>query len=243
MLGIADWLYALRKCSKGYIEPKLNWGPKIVQYNEKEISWFCFVPSSISEGNLLRRGIIPTEGKVFVYTLSSFLIKPNLEETIEGLNEIYNDATKRMNEELAKGYSLSMLGVSLGNVLAIRAAGSINSKIERLISIVGGDKLGLSSWYSLLTRHIAEQSGCNSPEEYEKKLAIFSPINYIDRLIANQISIRLGTMDLLIPYKRGQQLADALIKRSKNIGAKVDYKSYVGADHCATLVLSALDGF
>ena len=243
MLGIADWLYALRKCSKGYVEPELNWGPEIIQHNEKEISWFCFVPRSISEGSLLSKGIIPTDGKAFVYTVSSFnLIKPDLDETVEGLNEIYSDANRRMHEELARGHSLSMLGVSLGNVLAIRASGSINSRIERLVSIVGGGNLGLSAWDSLLTRHIAKQSGCNSPEEYEKRLAVFSPVNYIDGLTANQISIRLGTMDLFIPYKHGQKLANALIERGKKTGSKVDYKSYIGADHCAALVLSALEG-
>ena len=243
MLGIADWLYALIKRRKGYTEPELNWGPEVVHFNEKEISWFCFVPRGVSKGSLLRKGIIPTEGKVFVYTLSSFnLIKPDLEETVEGLNEIYTDATRRMHEELANGHSLGMLGVSLGNVLAIRASGSINSRIERLVSIVGGGKLGLSAWDSLLTGHIAKQSGCNFPEEYEKRLAVFSPVNYIDGLTANKISIKLGTMDLFIPYKHGQQLANALIERGKKTSSKIDYKSYIGADHCAALVLSALEG-
>ena len=243
MLGIADWLYASRKLRKGYVEPEPNWGPEIIRYDKKEISWFCFVPRGVSKGSLLRKGIIPTEGKVFVYTLSSFnLIKPDLEETVEGLNEIYTDATRRMYEELANGHSLGMLGVSLGNVLAIRASGSINSRIERLVSIVGGGKLGLSAWDSLLTGHIAKQSGCNFPEEYEKRLAVFSPVNYIDGLTANKISIKLGTMDLFIPYKHGQQLANALIERGKKTSSKIDYKSYIGADHCAALVLSALEG-
>lgn len=243
MFGIADWLYASRKCSKSYVEPELNFGPEIIYYDEKEISWFCFVPRSVSEGTLLRRGIIPTEGKVFVYTVSSFnLIKPDLEETVKGLNEIYNDAIRRLHEELTNGHSLCMLGVSLGNVLSIRASGSINSKIEKLVSIVGGDKLGLSSWDSILTGHIAKQSGCNSPEEYEEKLKEFSPVNYVDGINAGEISIRIGKRDLMIPYKRGQQLANALIERGKKIGARVNRKDYIEADHCATLVLSALNG-
>ncbi|MDO8741263.1 MAG: hypothetical protein Q7J54_06860 [Candidatus Woesearchaeota archaeon] len=241
MFGIADWMYASRKLRKGYVEPELNWGPEIVHHNGKEISWFCFVPRSVSEMPLLRKGIIPKEGKVFVYALSSLnLIKPNPEETVDRLQEIYNDAIRRMNEELAKGYSLSMFGVSLGNVLSIRAAGSINSKIEKLVSIVGGGRLGISAWYGILTRDTAKQSGCSSSEEYEKRLSIFSPIHYIDGIVADEISIRLGTKDLLIPFKYGKELAYALIERGKKTGSKVDYKSYMGADHCAALVLSAL---
>lgn len=242
MFGIADWLYASRKLRKGYVEPELNWGPEIIYHNEKQISWFCFVPRSVSEIPFLRNGIIPAEGKAFIYTLSSFnLIRPDLEETLEGLNKIYYNATGKMHEELAKGHSLGMLGISLGNVLSIRASGSINSRIERLVSIVGGGKLGLSAWDSILTRHIAKQSGCNSPEEYERKLAVFSPVNYTDGLVANQVSIRLGTMDLLIPYKHGQQLANAMIERGKKTSSKIDYKSYIGVGHCAAMAFSALD--
>jgi len=263
MLGLIDRLYASRKLQSDYVEPETDRKPEVIKNGEKKVSWFCFVPRGVSKTPFLRNGIIPKDGDVFVYTISSLnLIKPNPEETVERLQEIYDDAIERMNSSSAEGHALNILGVSLGNVLSIRAAGSINSGIERLVSIVGGSNLGLSAWDSLLTRYIAKQSGCSSPEEYEKRLAVFSPVNYTGGLIANQISIRLGvfspvnytggltanqisirlgTMDLFIPYKYGQQLANALIERGKKINSKIDYKSYIGADHCAAIFFSALD--
>ena len=242
MLGLIDRLYASRKLQSDYVEPETDRKPEVIKNGEKKVSWFCFVPRGVSKTPFLRNGIIPKDGDVFVYTISSLnLIKPNPEETVERLQEIYDDAIERMNSSSAEGHALNILGVSLGNVLSIRAAGSINSGIERLVSIVGGSNLGLSAWDSLLTRYIAKQSGCSSPEEYEKRLAVFSPVNYTGGLIANQISIRLGTMDLFIPYKYGQQLANALIERGKKINSKIDYKSYIGADHCAAIFFSAID--
>ena len=241
MFGLIDKIYASRKLRSDYVEPETDWKPEIIRNSNKKDSWFCFVPRSVSEMPLLRKGIIPKDGDVFVYTISSLnLIKPSPEETIKGLQEIYDDAIERMNSSSAEGHALNILGVSLGNVLSIRVAGSI-SKIEKLVSIVGGDRLGLSAWDSILTWHIARQSGCSSPEEYEKRLSIFSPINYIDGIMADKISIRFGTKDLMIPFKRGEELAYALIERGKKTGAKIDYKAYWGADHTAAIFFSALD--
>ena len=242
MLGIADRLYTLNKSRNGYKEPEIDWKPEVIDYNKKETSWFCFVPRSVSRISMLRKGIIPAEGNVFVYKISSLnLIKPNPEETVEGLQEIYDDAIRRMNQAITEGRTLNMIGVSLGNVLAIRAAGSIDSRIGRLVSIVGGGKLGLSAWDGILTGYIARQSGFNSPEEYERELSIFSPVNYVGGIVADEIFMRFGTRDLLIPFKHGQELARALINRGDKTSAKVDYRAYRGADHSATLVLSALE--
>jgi hypothetical protein len=242
MLGIIDRFYVFTKSIKGYEDHNASWKFEIEQYNGKETSWFCFIPNKVARRPLLRKGLIPNEGDVFIYTLSSLnLIKPNPEQTARGLTEIYNDVTERINQSLEKGHALNFLGVSLGNVLSIRAAGNSNSNIEKLVSIVGGGRLGLSAWDSLLTRHIARQSELRSPEEYEKKLSEFSPLNNIEGITANEIIIRLGTADLLIPYKYGQELASALITQGKRTGAKIDYKAYRGADHSTAIFLSALD--
>ena len=242
MFGLADRLYALRKRREGYVEPEIDWRPKVVSHNGKDTSWFCFVPHNVSGRPLLREGIIPAEGKVFVYTISSLnIVKPSPEETIDRLQEIYNDAINRMNHALANGHTLNLLGVSLGNVLSIRASNEINSEIERIVSIVGGARLGLSAWDSILTGRIARQSGCKSPEEYEERLSAFSPINYIDGIDAKKVSIRLGTRDLLIPFDHGKELAHAFLDRAKVTRTKIDYRAYRGADHSGALMLSALD--
>ena len=242
MLGIIDRFYVFTKSIKGDEDHNASWKFEIEQHNGKETSWFCFIPNKVARMPLLRKGLIPNEGDIFIYTLSSLnLIKPNPEQTVRSLTEIYNDVTERINQSLEKGHTLNFLGVSLGNVLSIRAAGNSDSNIEKLVSIVGGGRLGLSAWDSLLTGHIARQSELRSPEEYEKKLSEFSPLNNIEGITTNEIIIRLGTNDLLIPYKYGQELASALITQGKRTGAKIDYKAYRGADHSTAIFLSALD--
>ncbi len=242
MFGLADKLYSLRKCREGYVEPEIDWRPEIVSYNRKSTSWFCFVSNNISKRPFLRNRIIPKEGDVFIYTISSLnIIKPNPEQSVRKLQDIYEDSMNRMYKELVDGKTLNVLGVSLGNVLSIRASSDINSSIERIISIVGGGRLGLSAWDSILTGSIARKSGCQSRTEYEEKMSLFSPLNYISGIKAGKISIRLGTRDLLIPFKQGQELSWAFVEQAKKTGTKIDYKEYKGADHCSSIILSALD--
>ncbi len=189
----------------------------------------------------MRNGLIPKSGNIFLYKIYSLnLIKECPEDTLDRLQEIYHDSIKRMRGSLDRNHTINLLGISLGNVLTIRAAGDIESKIEKIVSIAGGGKLGLSAWDSILTSDIVKRSGCSSVEEYEERLSTFSPVNYIDKIFTKEIVIRLGNKDLLIPYKHGQELANSFIKRAKETNSKIDYKVYAGADHSATLLLSAL---
>ena len=47
-------------------------------------------------------------------------MKNNPQEMLRGLREIYDDAVGKINEDLSKGMEISLLGISLGNVISTR---------------------------------------------------------------------------------------------------------------------------
>ena len=242
MLGLIDRWYAFRKCRQGYRVPKVSWEPEIVSCDKAKTSWFCFVPSMVSRVSLIRRGLIPAEGQVFVYTLSSLdLITADPEVTVEKLHCVYDHALEHMQMAVKQGKSVNLLGVSLGNVLSIRLAGQARTKIINLISIIGGGNLGLSCWDSILTGYVARQSVCATAERYEEMMSVFSPVSYIREVEAERVVIRLGTHDLLIPFRHGEILVDAFVRRSQNTSMQIAYKAYRGADHASAMFFSSLE--
>ncbi|MDP2593459.1 MAG: hypothetical protein Q8P52_02300 [bacterium] len=240
MLGILDRWYAARECRDGYVDEKCDWHPTTSDH-DGDITWLCFVPRIVSRTPFISRGLLPREGNVVVYTINSFdLILPDPDETIAKLGRIYEDALEKIAGTFGQKRPIGLLGVSLGNVLSIRLA-SEASNIKRIVSIVGGGHLGLSAWDSILTRHIAEKSGCRSAQEYENRLGVFSPANYIRKITAKNVLIRLGTHDKLIRFHHGQKLVSAFQKRSADVAMKIDYRPYRGSDHASAMLFSALE--
>jgi len=243
MLGLADRLYTFTKRFKSLRELDVDWRPEVTHYNGSNNSWFCFVPRNVARLPMLRKGLIPSEGEVTIYKMYSLgLIKPNLQQTREGLQDIYEDAMERMNDALQQGHTINILSISLGHAIAIKAAGSIDAKVGTILSLVGSGHLGLAAWDSILTGEVARQSGCNSALEYEKELSAFSAINYAGGVVADNILVRLGTRDLLVPFKYGQELARSLQQRCEQHCSEFNYREYNGADHSTAIFLSAISG-
>jgi hypothetical protein len=241
-MGLLDDLYSWKKTRPEYTEPMTDWGPEIIENSQTNMEWYCFTPRIVNEVEFMRRRIIPREGKVHIYTISSFdIVQPNPDLTIERLTGIYEDSMRRIDEALKKKRRLNFLGISLGNVLSIRIAGNINTKIEKLISIVGGGRLGACTQDSILTGKVAAKSNEN-PEKYRKKLTVFDPIKYVDGINAGEILMRFGSTDGLIPYNpHGKELRVKLQERGEKIGSRVNGITYPYADHCSSLFLAALE--
>lgn len=238
MVSILDRLYVQKKKQEGYSEPEPPLEPNIFYQDQTAESWYCFVPRAVNK-RLLARGLIPKNGKVSVYTISSFnIMNLDPEVTISKLRRIYDDANFRINQDVQNGLTISLLGVSLGNVLSIRAATNVQEgKLGRLVSIVGGDRLGLSAWDSILMKNIV-RSPVLSAQEYEKRVSEFSPIHYVREINPQKIFARFGLSDLVVSYKYGKGLAQGF----ERIDCDQDIRTYSYADHCTTIFLSSLDG-
>ena len=166
------------------------------------------------------------------------IIRPDVDETLENLREIYRDALSRMNQDLLQGKRISLLGVSLGNVIAIKLASELlKGRLRNLVSLVGSTRLGFSAWRSNLTGQIVKQSGLASALEYEARVSEFSPIHYLPCLTPRMVFARFGVHDLAIPYNpEGEELKRAL----KNLEATgKDIKAYHFADHCSAIFFSS----
>ncbi len=238
MLGIFDRVYSIYR---KYTPPKYPFRVNVHMFemSKKKECWICFVPGNILKERLFRREILPREGKVIVYPFDSLQwIVPNTRQTLSHFEKVYLDAIQRTRSAHKKGYALNTLGVSTGNTLALRIAADIGVPINHIVSLVGGAHLGICAWESILTSSIARKSGYSSKEKYDKKLSHFSPITYVKHIQAKKVTMRLGTSDLLIPYKQGRLLAESFKKNKKTL---LDLKIYTGADHCSTLFLYSLE--
>ena len=238
MFGVLDVIYTGVRRSPFYRDQSTNYERSIEFFNGNE-SWYCYVPRSVSQNSNIRRGIIPQNGKVTVYSMSAPLIMtPSIEQTLENLNAIYNDAKTRIEEDLLNFREINIMGISLGNVLAIRTVKEvIEGKVNTLASFVGGGRLGLCAWDSILTGHTAKRSGCKSASDYEAMLEEFSPLNYLQDIEVKSLFARFGTSDLLIPYyPHGEELHDSLkaLKTERN-----DIKVYKHADHVSALYFAS----
>jgi hypothetical protein len=246
MFGLLDRLYTFRKlrnegaplCGTTGTDHR----PEVISHDDDSGKvWFCFVPRLVSSSRILRRGIIPMEGTVYLYTLnSSYFVRPSTKETLCRIDRIYNDAFGRINALPNSTKSVNLLGVSLGNVLSVRLAGSLRRSLDQLVVIVGGSHFGLGAWDSILTGHIAQNSGSESRDSYEQELAVYSPIHYVERIRAEKITVRLGKRDLLIPFVHGQILERELEKRSEHLKCTFDSKSYQFAGHSITIFFAAI---
>lgn len=235
MVAILDRVYARKKKREGYSEPKSPTEPNVSCQDPANESWYCFVPRIVNT-KLFSNGLTPQKGRVSVYTVSSFnIMHPDPEVTVSRLRKIYDDANSRIDNDLQAGSTINLLGISLGNVLSIRAAAYIpRGKLRNLVSIVGGGRLGLSAWDSILARDIVRSSEL-SAQEYEKGVSEFSPIHYTGEIFPEKIFARFGASDLLIPSQHGRELAGALEK----VDCTKDIRTYPLADHCLTMFLSS----
>ena len=240
MFGILDRLYVRGK--KGVTHEEVNWNPEVTVYDDSNISWYCFVPKVVMRDGGVKRGILPQTGKVTSYTTSYVnLLAFDAIQTRDNLRQIYFDAMTKINEDLDSGRDISVIGVSIGNVLSLRCAGEVpEGKINTLVSIAGGSNLGLSAWDSIATKDIAQNSGCATVDEYESILSEFAPILYVPQIRAERVVARFGSSDLMIRYKpHGRKLEDAL--RSMNAPHK-DIKTYLWADHSFAILRASREG-
>ncbi len=240
MFGILDRLYVIGK--RGVTHEEVDWTAQVDFPSNSNDSWYCFVPKLVMRNEKVREGILPKDGKVVDYTVSYVnLLVPNAEQTRDNLRQIYHDAMIRINGDLDRGRTVSVLGVSIGNVLSVRCAGNLpGKKVNNLISLVGGSRLGFSAWDSIATSHIAQASGLDV-YQYEDVLREFAPIENIKGVSANRVIARFGSSDLMIRYRpHGKELERAL--KSMNAAHK-DVKTYLWSDHSSAILRASREGF
>jgi len=233
MLCLVDLIYTAYRKRK--VSDIIESGPKIINgVNNDEVS-FYFVPKIVSRSSL-GNGIIKKGENAVIYTLPSReLIHENPEETVKNLYGIYNPAIDLMDQYVSEGYKINLIGVSTGNVIAIKAGAELpNGKLKRFDSITGGLNVGLSAWKGILTRDIVRRV-CKSAEEYEEGVKVFSPAQYVSKIKAEEIFLRIGSCDLLIPFSEGRLLMEGL----KDKADKTDFRTYIGADHGAAIYLAS----
>jgi hypothetical protein len=188
---------------------------KSYQIKERErakYNWVCFVPEFCDRIYLIKNKIIKEGKNVNFYILPKTTIQSNPKLTQKFLDNILKEAITNQKRNPSK--KINVLGVSLGNVLAFRFAEYF--KINKLISVVPGSRLAECAWESIATKEIVRNSGLNL-KDYKKILKNYNPIESVPKISTKYAEIFLGTSDLMIPYQRGKELAEAMQKNFKNI--------------------------
>ena len=237
MFGILDRLYKFKKSLEGKIEISFSKEPIIFgNLNNKEI-WFYFIPRALFKYGFLSENFFINNRTIYAYVSDvAMLLKENPKQTNILLNEIYQNACGNIEARLKSGQKINFLGVSLGNVLAIRSAASY--PCEKLVSISGGARLGTCAWDGILTRELAKNSGL-SKEQYEQTLSEFDPIRYVPNVLANEIFVYIGSRDIIINSTYGKDLSNSFLHNHKNVKSRI----YKYAYHCSSIYFSSRDQF
>jgi len=190
-------------------------------------NWVYFLPSSCYDFRFIWNRLVFDGLNVDAYVLPKTIIQPDPELTRKFLDNVLLLSLTNQ-EHLSPGRAVNVLGISTGNVLAYRFAEQ--HRVNRLISVVPGSRLAECIFESSATRRIAEKSG-RSLGEYRESLEDYNPIDSIGRIAPRSTDIYLGKHDIMIPFRRGIKLAEAMREK---YGAKVHCERFSG--HVGTIL-------
>lgn len=172
-------------------------------------NWVCFIPEFCYRIPFIRKRLTPDGINEEAYILPKTVIQPDPNLTRIFLDNVLGKAIRKQNQSYLER-KVNVLGISLGNVLAFRFAE--NFQVNKLISVVPGSRLAECIWESIATNKLAQNSGINL-REYQASLASYNPIESISRISHTYQEIHLGVYDLMIPYRRGMELAKKIQKK------------------------------
>lgn len=210
MLGsLLDRFYSTYSNRKGKLSLKVD--HHVLKGGNTNINWVCFVPECCYYISFIREKIILENLNMDIYVLSNIAVQPDPELTHKYLDNILKAATKNQTNSYFNK-KVNVLGISLGNVLAFKFAEHF--RVNKLFSVIPGSKLAECIWESIATKEIAQNSGRNL-QDYKKSLSDYNPIESVSKINPDISEIYLGMCDLMIPYKRGKELAKEMQKRFK----------------------------
>ena len=240
--GLIDLLYLLKRQLGHYNYPQFN--PvnyytnihnNINNPDEGKNIWFYFVPHAIEEHEILKKNYFSGNRNIYRYeTDSTYLIKSDPSETASLLEEMCQDASENIERKLKEGHDINILGVSLGNAIAIKMAATYPCK--NLVSVVGGARLWECITDSLFTWNLVKRSNF-SKENYKNCLKEFNAIDYVENINSDNILLFLGGFDKVVRYSHGKKLAEEFKSKFRNI----EVKTYKLWGHCATMYLAGRD--
>ena len=216
MFGLEDRFFFLRR---RFQQSKVYGGEKIVKDSNttgnSERRWVCFLPAAAYDNRSVRSRYTPSNGDNSIYKIPKNAVSPNPHETSNILWGIYQDAASEI-ESLKDSTEISVIGVSLGNVLAFKLADQYPTK--DLISVTPGADLPLCIWDGIGTKEVIKQAKKDGRtlEDFETVLSTWSPMNNLNN-ITGEIEVHLGYWDKVIPYSNGVNLVERLRQAGKNL--------------------------
>lgn len=234
MIPIIDWVYSKYKNSKFGENKSVPEGIIVIKIDDKPIRNICVIPDSILQIKWLSKMLLPKIGTNFIFPVSAqYHITEDAGESLRRISRVYERSREAIIEGIKNKKNITIMGVSLGCVIATRLASEYSCKELRLV--VPGDRLGECAQESSLTGPVVRRA--ESIRDYCETLRVFDPITHVDRIRTEIIKINIGGRDLLIPARRGRIIAKAMKKSHPD--TRVKY--YWWADHFMTILMTAVD--
>lgn len=177
----------------------------------------------------IERFINSREQSFLVYRFPMDILTSDYKSTHDSFKKMQSDIDSDL-ADLKKKYNfneIEIMGFSLGCVPTLMITNG-NPLINDVKLIVPGHCLAESLWFGIRTDDLKrefEKKGVTMErlKEYWKDLA---PENNIDKLEGKEISIFLSETDIVIPYKFGMKLVEALGKN--NLPFKLKTNKHLG---------------
>ena len=188
-------------------------GKKIEDMNGREENWVCFLPWRTRYEDAKGAGL-NFEGRSYVvYEMPVECINPRPEKSRESILGMICDFEHNYSD-IGRW---NVLGFSLGTLPATILANI--RKVDKLILVCPGARLGESMWSSFAARKIrreAKKLGMTDWREYDRVLGDINPIDNTKYLPKN-VSVHLGDWDWHIRPRFGDELVRGMESSGKNV--------------------------
>jgi hypothetical protein len=184
---------------------------------ESKTLWVMFFPTFVYNNKYLNSRITSIDSSVYVYTIPKTAVQPDPIKTRDLLRKILDTSIEDVKNSDLKFEKINVLGISIGNCLSYKFATKI--EVDVCVSAIPGSYLPESIFESISTKSIASCSAVGL-KEYQDVLREFNPIDSLKEMTAKKIEVYLARWDKMIPYRRGKELADAIILQKFNASIK-----------------------
>jgi esterase/lipase len=139
----------------------------------------------------------------------------NARQTVKNfvyIKKVFNYDVNKINNDVV------VLGTSLGGIAAFMCAND-NKKVKKIILLVPGERLSVSTWEGIRTQNIREsfEKQGISLEKLKFLWKDIEPVNNIDHLQGKKIMIFNSISDSIIPYDQSKSLIKELRKRELDV--------------------------
>lgn len=175
-------------------------------YSSNDFFYVIFLPWNMSFEDAYKSKMVPEVGRGIIYDGPRSLVGLEPKQSIKALKNLKKDFLSKLKKLNKDNKPIIIIGYSIGTLPASYFTSFI--KCKKLFLIAPGAKLGENIWAALLTQKIKKISidkGFKTPEEYDKVMKGYNPIDNV-KYFPKDTHIIYGTTDKISPPKNAEKI-------------------------------------